>query len=126
MEELTQIHLGCGDIYLEKYVNYDVCGKFVNEVSEEELEQNKTTLTKYFKYPFGSPRREVIYDKKMNLLEFPWDIKDNSIDKTVMISCFEHFTEKEALCVVNEKNIKNWRPNNYRCTRFKRNYKTIL
>jgi len=97
-----QLHLGCGDIYLEGFINCDIDGHFAHEVTDNQLGDNKTTLDQYFKYPFGSPRREIIYDKKMDLLEFPWDFKDNSIEKIVMISCFEHFTEHEALLIVHE------------------------
>jgi len=96
------IHLGCGDIYLKDFINCDINGKFVNEVTKEELNNNTTTLNNYFKYPFGSPRRNIIFDKKMDLLEFPWDFQDESIDQIVMISCFEHFTEHEALLIVHE------------------------
>jgi len=99
---MNNLHLGCGDIYLEGYLNCDINGKFAHEVTKQELDDNKTTLNNYFKYPFGSPRREVIFDRKLNLVDFPWDFDSNSIDKIVMISCFEHFTEQEALGIVQE------------------------
>jgi SAM-dependent methyltransferase len=99
---MKNIHLGCGDIYLEDYINCDICGKFAHEVTKDDLDKNKTTLDKYFKYHFGTPRRDIIFDKKMNFVEFPWDFESNSIDKIVMISCFEHFSEQEALGIVKE------------------------
>ena len=99
---MTLLHLGCGDVYLKDYINCDIDGFLVSEVSQEELKINTTTLDIYFKHQFGSPRRKIICDKHMNLLDFPWNFKDESIDKIVMISCIEHFIESEALQIMEE------------------------
>jgi len=98
---MTKLHIGCGDILLLGYINCDIDGKLVSESSKEEIEANTTQLSNYFKYPFGSPRRNIIIDKRMNLLK-PWNFKDNSIDEIIMISCFEHFSEKEGLNIIKE------------------------
>ena len=96
------VHLGCGDIYLIDYINCDIDGKYAFEVTQEEININRATLDNYFERPFGTPRRKIIYDKKLNLTSFPWDFEDNSINKIVMISCIEHFTEQEALDIILE------------------------
>ena len=51
-----KLHVGCGDIFLENYLNLDIKGKLISEVSGEELEANRTTLPNYlcqasFTYP---------------------------------------------------------------------------
>jgi len=98
-----KLHIGCGDIYLKDYVNIDVIGDLTTEVTREELKENETTLNKYFKHLFGSPRRKIILDRKMDLLK-KWPFKDNSIDKIVMISCIEHFYKKDAQFIISEVN----------------------
>jgi len=96
-----RIHLCAGDIYLENYLNIDIKGKLVTKVSKEELEKNKTTIDKYFKYSFNTPRREVIVDKKMDITK-SWDFKDNSVEEIVAISTIEHFTLSEARFIMSE------------------------
>lgn len=85
-----KLHLCCGDIYLDWYLNTDVSGLMVQDCTPEMLEANKTTIDKYFKYPFGTPRRPIIMDEKLDLLD-KWRFKANSISEIVMISAFEHF-----------------------------------
>ena len=96
-----RLHICTGDIYLENYLNIDIKGKLVSEISKEELEKNKTTIDKYFKYSFGTSRREIIIDKKMDITK-PWDYKDNSIEEIVAISTIEHFTLVEARFIMSE------------------------
>lgn len=95
---MIRLHLACGDVYLEDYINIDIGGRVIKK-GEPNL--NKTTLNKYFKYPFDSPRREILIDKRMNLLKV-WDFKSNSISEIVMISCIEHFTKKQAKFIIQE------------------------
>jgi SAM-dependent methyltransferase len=96
-----KLHLGCGDIYLKGYVNVDAQGIMASKVSMGELLLNMTTLDKYFKYPFGSPRREVIVDSKM-FLNHPWYQVGGTVDHIVMISCLEHFTKSEGEFIISE------------------------
>jgi SAM-dependent methyltransferase len=93
---MVKLHLCCGDVYLQDYINIDVDGKLAFDCTQAEIDANKTTLVKYFKYPFGTPRRPIIVDRRLNLLE-KWDYADNSIDEVVMISCFEHFEHHTEL-----------------------------
>ena len=81
------IHLGCGDVYLDGYLNCDINGELSPPASSE---QNKTTLNTYFKYPFGTPPRSFVIDRKMDALE-KWPFNDNSVAKLVTISFIEHF-----------------------------------
>jgi len=99
---MNKLHLCCGDIYLKGYENLDIQGTLAEKCSPEDVEANSTTLDQYFKYDFGSPRRQVIIDGWINLL-LPWDgYEDESIDEIVMISAIEHFTEAEAEFIMSE------------------------
>jgi predicted SAM-dependent methyltransferase len=100
---MNNLHLACGDIYLEGYINCDIHGIDATRVSKEQLEANKTTLDNYFKYPFiedGEKRRlnkrPFIIDLQMDILE-RWPFADNSADSIVMISAIEHFSPKKEL-----------------------------
>lgn len=94
-----KIHVACGDVYLGGYINIDVQGIYAKDLKIKN--PNETTIDNYFKYPWGSPRREVIVDKKMSIT-LPWDFKDNSIDTIIMVSTLEHLTKEEALFVISE------------------------
>ncbi|KKN19669.1 hypothetical protein LCGC14_0943370 [marine sediment metagenome] len=94
-----KLHIACGDVHLNGYVNIDTQGLIASNLGD--YNPNKTTLEDYFKYPFGSPRREVIIDKRMDILQ-PWDFKDDSADEVVMISAIEHFTKTQGKFIVSE------------------------
>lgn len=96
-----KLHLGCGDIYLEGYVNIDVKGTMIEKASDSEYDNNKTTLDSYFKHPFGSSRRPIIVDLEM-YLNRPWISWITDIEQIVMISCLEHFTKNEGLFIISE------------------------
>lgn len=103
-----KIHLACGDVYLDGYINIDIGGVYSDNVGEEELNKNLTTLDKYFKYPFiedkekrQANRRPIIVDRMANILE-EWNFEDESLDEIVMISCFEHFYPQDALRILDE------------------------
>lgn len=92
-----KIHWCCGQTYLDGYVNIDIQGLLASEVTDALLEGNRTTLDKYFKYPFNpNPierqlnKRPFIVDRIENILQ-KWPFEDNSVDELLMISCWEHF-----------------------------------
>jgi len=84
---MIKAHVGCGDVYLQGYSNCDISGKNVKAL---ESNPNETTLNKYFKYPFETPRRDSIVDLNMNALE-QWPFAPGSVSELVTISFIEHF-----------------------------------
>lgn len=94
-----RIHLCCGSIYLDGYVNCDVIGDHASMVKNN---KNKTTLDKYFKFPFEKDkkrriRRPFIIDVKMNPLEFPWCFESKIVEEVIMVSAFEHFEHETEI-----------------------------
>lgn len=85
-----KLHLGCGTIYLENYINIDTAPDFIKENSPKEiLEQNSTTYENYYKKEFGTSSGKVVADLDFNLLDhFPFN--NNSIDEIVMYQVLEH------------------------------------
>lgn len=96
---MKRLHICCGDIYLTGFCNIDVQGTYAKDLKTEN--PNKTLLNNYFAYPFGSPRRGIIVDKKMDIL-LPWTIGDNSVEEVVMISAIEHFRKSQAYFIISE------------------------
>lgn len=86
-----KLHMCCGSVYLNGYLNCDIVGKYPYESNSN---PNFTDLENYFKYPFEPDvtkrvRREFIIDWKMDPLEFwPWC---DTVTEIVMVSAFEHF-----------------------------------
>jgi len=103
---MSKLHLACGSIYLDGYINCDAWGKLANQVKTN---PNITTLDKYYKIPFEKDpskrvRTEPIIDCKMNLLEV-WPFEDNSVEDIVMICAWEHFNSKTQIPhIVSEAN----------------------
>ncbi len=87
-----KLHLCCGTVYLENYMNCDHNG----EAAESFVENpNKTTIDKYFKFPFVVDKskrilRNFIVDQKMEILK-PWIWENNSIEEIVLVNAIEHF-----------------------------------
>lgn len=82
-----KIHLCCGDVYLDGYVNIDGTGRLASPNNE-----NLTTLDKYYKrktHEFN----EVLYDVKLRL---PDEYHFKDVDEVLMISAFEHFRLPEV------------------------------
>ena len=89
-----KLHLCCGDIYLDGYANCDLYGILLSD-SKCLNNPNKTTLNKYFQYPFEKDirkrkKREIMVDVEMDILK-RWPFFGNCVDEIVMISAFEHF-----------------------------------
>lgn len=95
-----KLHLCCGDIYLDGYINCDLDG-IIYEPELMSIESNITTLDKYYKYPFiedeklrQKNRRDIIIDRRVNLLE-KWPFDNNSVEEIVLINAIEHFTKQD-------------------------------
>ena len=56
MKEIN-LHLGCGTVYLENWINVDIYQEGYTYLANERkdlLEYNKTTIDRYYKYHFLS------------------------------------------------------------------------
>jgi len=104
-----KLHIPAGDVYLDGYINCDIEGERVFEmegnsnvaVHQEEFEKCRTTLDKYFKYPFGTERRRIFINHKFDALKI-WPFPRASVEEIVSISFIEHVTQSNALHVISE------------------------
>lgn len=103
---MTKLHICCGTVYLDGYINVDIKGKLAQD-NPKEVEINRTSLKKYFKFPLElnsskRKRRNFIIDQQMNILE-KWPFENESMEEVVMINGWEHFFHNRDIPhIVNE------------------------
>lgn len=104
------VHWCCGSIYLKDYINIDIEGQLAQNSYLEEVRRNRTTLDRYFKYPFMEDaklrrqmKRPCIADRLEAILD-DWNFDSESIDHLVLVSAWEHFTKSEVSHIVAEIN----------------------
>lgn len=99
-----KIHIGCGPVYLEDYVNCDMQlpNHFLAKDRPDLVERNKTTKDRYYT---KSVTRKDIEDRKFNKEEvvvdtyasaFRLPFPDNYLDEIYSNQLFEHFTFKQG------------------------------
>ena len=91
------LHLGCGNVYLDGWVNVDVYQPgfaFTPSERPDLLDRLRTTLDRYYRYPFGEAPQAVLADAFMDItaLEFA----DASVDEILAVGVFEHFSRDDA------------------------------
>lgn len=107
----VRLHLGCGTVYLEGYMNIDmpILGySFLADDRPDLVEQNKTTVDKYYK---EEQTKETLHKKivkkccvadefmDVSNLDYP----ENSVDEILIVQTFEHLSRSEA-----SKALDNW------------------
>lgn len=98
-----KLHLCCGTVYLENYLNVDVQGYIRGENLEVQI--NETSFKNYYKFPLRNEpltqRGNFVIDQRVNILiPFPW--YQESIDEVVMIQSLEHFLPFEVEFIIGE------------------------
>lgn len=107
-----RLHLGCGTIYLDKFINIDNKSDKIRGIDDNNtynINDNKTTLNNYYKHSLKyamktSKEKEIIVDIEddicnLNLIK-KFGIKENSVDEIVCVQALEHIEEDEILSVL--------------------------
>jgi predicted SAM-dependent methyltransferase len=100
----TKLHLACGSVYLDGYVNIDIVGTKDPAV----IEKNRTTLDKYYTRPYSRGfvgrdiRPQVAVDVIADVLDLPFS--DNSIDEILTVNLLDHLRRQDI-----DRALGEWR-----------------
>ena len=95
---MLKLHLGCGTIYLEGFVNIDAAPDFIAN-DDLDFEDNRTTLGNYYKHDWGESPTSVVADIRAEIEELPYE--DGEVDEIVVLHVLEHIPQYEV-----DKNVK--------------------
>jgi hypothetical protein len=90
-----KLHVGCGGIYLMQYINVDIQGVHVTEVSEQEINRNARFISDYYQKLEGTwdnlpEANPIIADVICPMQDLTRYFGMGSIQKIVAIQTMEH------------------------------------
>jgi SAM-dependent methyltransferase len=103
-----KLHIGCGTVYLENYINIDPCPDYVvPDVPQDIFEQNRTTVDKYYKHDFCKSSGKVVADIMAGVYWIPFE--NQAFTEVRMLHVLEHIAHykiKEALAEIGRVLVK--------------------
>lgn len=81
MTKEVKLHIGCGTVYLEGYVNIHPEPDHMSFTAPEEVERNKTTVDKYYKDSFDSRPPFAVADFKSTIIDLPNNLGAKYLEK---------------------------------------------
>lgn len=96
----TKLHLGNGTVYLDDYVNIDIVGELATE-RPDLVEHNKTTVDKYYKYPFRVNKDNFVTDIRADVRTLPM-FKDGSVEEILCVNLIDHLKKEDFIVALQE------------------------
>lgn len=102
----VKLHLGCGGVYLDEYINIDTVGVYAKN-HPTQLAINRTTLDNYFKTPYTkkqvayNPKVRNVVDVKANCIDLSM-FKDNEVDEILSVNLIDHFRYQDLPQIIEE------------------------
>lgn len=108
----VRVHVGCGTVYLDGYINVDVEIPGISFLAKERpdlVKRNRTSILRYYKHPVTRKdieekrleRQPIVVDRFADAMHLPF--QRNSLDEIRAVQVFEHFTYEEG-----EKLLAHW------------------
>lgn len=94
-----KLHLGNGSVYLDGWINIDMFGPLATE-EPELVENNRTTVENYFKFPLGKNKYNLVTDMVMDVSELPFE--DNSVDEILSVDLLDHIERNKIFDTLEE------------------------
>jgi SAM-dependent methyltransferase len=91
---MFKLHLANGTVYLDGWTNIDITGKLASEYPEL-AEHNKTTIDKYYKFPFRANKNNNVTDIIMDVRKLAYE--DNSVDQILTVNFIDHIKKEEFI-----------------------------
>jgi SAM-dependent methyltransferase len=109
MKKKLKLHLGCGTVYLDGYVNIDMQGVSAR-MRPDMLRHNKTTIDNYYKHPFRSNTGNVCYDIKADITDLSM-YEDSVVDEILSVNVIEHIEKNEMITAAEQHWHRVLKPN---------------
>ena len=100
---MTKLHLACGTVYLQGWINVDICGNLACE-DPGLVKENTTTVANYYKKNVTRKqfmkgkfhKNRIVCDTRMDIRDMSKWVRADSVDKILGVQIFEHFEFEEA------------------------------
>jgi len=96
-----RLHLGNGTVYLDRWINVDMVGKLAKDYPEL-ADRNRTTIEKYYKFPFRQNKDNNVTDVIMDVRKL--EFEDESADEILCVNLIDHMKKEEFL-----ETLKEWK-----------------
>lgn len=111
MEKKVKLHLGCGTVYLDGFINVDIetDGHYLASNRPDLVAANLATEDQYYRHEITRKdiltgklqKKEVVVDLFADVRKLPFE--DSSIDEIWAVQLFEHFSYAEGF-----KLLQHW------------------
>ena len=94
-----KLHMGNGTVYLDGWVNVDITGVLARD-RPDLVEHNRTTIDKYYKFPFRQNKGNNVTDIIMDVRKL--EFKARTFDEILCVNLIDHMRKEEFIKALGE------------------------